>query len=144
MEHVIRVIDGVRIPLRLFQVHMKAQHSATVFQVADLDAALRYYVDVLGFTVDFRFGAYAGIVLGDVCVHLCGHAFHQRPVGGGTVCIFCDEVDAYFAEITSRGANTKTEPRDYDYGMRDFMVVDPDGNHLSFGCPVRVKEWSSN
>ena len=25
-------------------------------------------------------------------------------------------------------------PKDYAYGMRDFIVADPDGNHLAFGC----------
>ncbi|WP_050029713.1 glyoxalase superfamily protein [Verrucomicrobium sp. BvORR034] len=116
---------------------MKAQQSATVFQVSNLEAALKHYVEVLGFTEDFRFGEYAGVTIGDVCVHLCAHSIHQRPVGGGTVCIFADEVDSYYREIQAKGAQIKAEPRDYPYGMRDFMVVDPDGNHLSFGCEVK-------
>jgi uncharacterized glyoxalase superfamily protein PhnB len=116
---------------------MKAQQSATVFQVSNLEAALKHYVEVLGFTEDFRFGDYAGVTIGDVCVHLCAHSIHQRPVGGGTVCIFADEVDSYYREIQAKGAQIKAEPRDYPYGMRDFMVVDPDGNHLSFGCEVK-------
>lgn len=117
---------------------MKAQQSATVFQVSNLDAALKHYVEVLGFKEDFRFGEYAGVTMGEVCVHLCAHSIHQRPVGGGTVSIFCDEVDSYYLQVQAKGAQVKAEPHDYPYGMRDFMVVDPDGNHLSFGCETKA------
>jgi uncharacterized glyoxalase superfamily protein PhnB len=51
------------------------------------------------------------------------------------VYIFCaDPVDAYYAELTSRGATLIAPPKNYAYGMRDFIVVDLDGNHLAFGC----------
>jgi uncharacterized glyoxalase superfamily protein PhnB len=116
---------------------MNPQSAASVFQVASVDTALRYYKEVLGFTEDFRFGDYAGVKLGDACIHLCSHSVHQRPIGGGTIYVFCDEVDSYFAEIVAKGAVVKSEPRDYDYGMRDFMTVDPDGNHLAFGCETK-------
>lgn len=107
-----------------------------VFQVSDLGAALKHYTEVLGFSEDFRFGEYAGVRLGEACLHLCAHQIHGRPVGGGTAALFCDEVDAYCAAIKARGARVKTDPQDYPYGMRDFMVMDPDGNHLSFGCSI--------
>ena len=113
---------------------MKTQGAAPVLQVSSLDDALKYYDNVLGFTEDFRFGDYAGVRHGDVMLHLCAHDFHKRPIGGGTVSIFCDEVDDYFAEIKRKGAIVKGEPENRPYGMRDFMAVDPDGNHLSFGC----------
>jgi predicted enzyme related to lactoylglutathione lyase len=114
---------------------VKTRHAAPVFQVADLEASLKHYTAVLGFSPDCRFGDYAGVKLGDVCFHLCGHTIHQRPVGGGTVYVFCAEpVDAYYAELTSRGAKLIAPPCDCAYGMRDFMVADPDGNQLAFGC----------
>ena len=114
---------------------VKTRHAAPVFQVADLEASIRHYTEVLGFSPDFRFGDYAGVKRGDVCLHLCGHTIHQRPVGGGTVYIFCAEpVDTYHAELVTRGAKLIAPPKDYAYGMRDFMVVDLDGNHLAFGC----------
>jgi predicted enzyme related to lactoylglutathione lyase len=114
---------------------LKTRHVAPVFQVADLEASIRHYTEILGFSADFRFDDYAGVQLDDVCLHLCGHSIHQRPVGGGTAYIFCAEpVDAYYAELVSRGAKVFAPPKDYAYGMRDFIVVDPDGNHLAFGC----------
>ncbi len=78
---------------------MQPHAAASAFQVAHLDTALRYYVEVLGFTEDFRFGLYAGIKFGPVQIHLNGNETHLKPVGSGSVFIFCDEVDAYFAAI---------------------------------------------
>jgi uncharacterized glyoxalase superfamily protein PhnB len=59
-----------------------------------------------------------------------------KPPGGGTVYVFCDEVDAYFGKIRGLGAKPECEPRDNFYGMRDFVIHDPDGNRLSFGCSL--------
>ena len=113
---------------------MKTQGLAPVLQVSSLKDALKYYEEVLGFKEDFRFGDYAGVRNGEVTLHLCAHDFHRRPIGGGTVNIFCDEVDNYFEDIRKKGAIVKVPPDNRPYGMRDFMVLDPDGNHLSFGC----------
>ena len=40
---------------------MTPQSAAAVFQVANLDAALKHYKEVFGFSEEFRFGDYAGI-----------------------------------------------------------------------------------
>jgi len=32
----------------------------------------------------------------------------------------------------------KVEPADQRYGIRDFIVLDPDGNHMTFGCEIRM------
>ncbi|MEM7627448.1 MAG: VOC family protein [Planctomycetota bacterium] len=116
---------------------MKINSAAAVFPVSDLDASLRYFTEVLGFSEDFRVDQYAGIKLDGCCLHLSHHSNpNTGEPGTGAVYIFCDEVDGYFADIAGRGAATDGEPRDYDYGMRDFIVRDPDGNQLSFGAPT--------
>jgi predicted enzyme related to lactoylglutathione lyase len=116
---------------------MKTTTAIPVFQVSDVEASLKHYTGIFGFSEDFRFGDYAGIKLGDVRLHLSGHHVHERPVGGGTAYILCDEVDDYCAKIKTNGAIVKSDPKDYPYGMRDFMAVDPDGNHLAFGCEAK-------
>jgi len=117
---------------------MKTTTAIPVFQVSDVEASLKHYTGIFGFSEDFRFGDYAGIKLGDVRLHLSGHSVHERPVGGGTAYILCDEVDDYCAKIKKNGAIVKSDPKDYPYGMRDFMAVDPDGNHLAFGCEAKT------
>ena len=37
------------------------------------------------------------------------------------------------SELAARGAKVIKPPENYDYGMRDFDVVDLDGNQLTFG-----------
>ena len=115
---------------------MKISGAATVFQVSNLEASLKFYRDVLGFEEDFEFGPYAGIHLGEFCLHLCAHTVWKRRCGGGAVSVFADEVDAYCAEVEARGAQIRLRPTDEEYGMRDFVLSDPDGNLLTFGCPL--------
>jgi uncharacterized glyoxalase superfamily protein PhnB len=43
------------------------------------------------------------------------------------------DVDRIYAEVSGRGARLLNQPEDRDYGMRDFDVVDADGNQLTFG-----------
>lgn len=114
---------------------MKINSSATVLPVSDLDASLRYFAEVLGFREEFRFGQYAGIERDECHIHLSQHGNpNTSEPGSGAVYIFCDEVDGYFAEIVSRGAQVMEKPKNYEYGMRDFVVRDLDGNRLSFGA----------
>jgi len=118
---------------------MKTHGSATTFHVADLEKSLAFYTLVLGFAERFRFGDYAGVEHGEVQIHLSGpKSMNKRAVGQGGIYIFCDDVDAYYAEITGRGATAQAPPRDYEYGMRDFAVEDPDGNLVGFGQETKA------
>jgi len=120
---------------------MKTKHVTPVFKVGSLSKALAHYKEVLGFAEDFRIGNYAGVKLGSISIHLAeqsedGDSEYAKPIGGSTIYVFCDEVDSYYAEIRSKGAEVKYPPKNWPYGMRDFRVADPDGNHLSFGCDL--------
>ncbi len=114
---------------------MTPECAAVVFHVSDLEAALAYYTGVLGFGHDFRYGGYAGLQFGNMLLHLsdAGEQGLKRPVGGGHVCVFCDEVDQYHHDVVSRGAHILVQPADRPYGMRDFALEDKDGNVLVFG-----------
>jgi predicted enzyme related to lactoylglutathione lyase len=113
---------------------MKTFGSATTFHVSDLAASLKYYTEVLGFSEQFRFGDYAGVEYGEVQIHLSGpKATNKKQVGQGGIYIFCDDVDGYFAEVSAKGAMTQAAPKDYEYGMRDFVIEDPDANHIGVG-----------
>ena len=69
----------------------------------------------------------------EVALHLLAAQQTERLPGNGGICIFVKDVDAVHAELVKRGARVIKTPQDYDYGMRDFDVVDLDGNHLTFG-----------
>ncbi|WP_342732976.1 VOC family protein [Bradyrhizobium sp. B117] len=113
--------------------------SATVFVVSDIAASLAYYRDVLGFEVTFEYGqppSYACLCRDEVGLHLLAAAATKRLPGHGGLCVFVRDVDEICAEVSRRGARLLNRPEDRDYGMRDFDVVDADGNQITFGMGV--------
>ena len=113
---------------------MKADCSATIFHVSDVETSIKYYVDVLGFSVDFRYKNLASVEYDAVLVYLSGPGQDvKKAVGQGSIYIFCDEVDQYFQDIAAKGAEVVIAPDDRPYGMRDFAIKDQDGNIITFG-----------
>jgi uncharacterized glyoxalase superfamily protein PhnB len=113
--------------------------SAAVLTVGDLAASMKHYRDVLGFSVTFEYGeplSYVCLCREDVQLHLASAALTKHASGNGDVAVFVTGVDAIHAELAVRGANILAPPQNRDYGMRDFSVVDPDANRLTFGEPV--------
>ena len=110
--------------------------AATVLVVNDVLRSVEHYRDVLGFHTEFTYGEpvfYAGVERDGVDIHLQAASHTKRQPGHGAVNIFVTDVDSLYGELKSRGARTLNEPKDYAYGMRDFDVLDLDGNQLSFG-----------
>ena len=110
--------------------------AATVFVVSDITASIGYYRDTLGFAVTFQYGnpaSYACLCRDEVALHLLAAYRTKRLPGNGGLCVFVSDVDAVYAELAARGAKALNPPQNYDYGMRDFDVIDPDGNQLTFG-----------
>jgi catechol 2,3-dioxygenase-like lactoylglutathione lyase family enzyme len=115
---------------------MRTKALVPVFHVADVAAAVDYYVNSLGFTLSFRYGTYAGLTLGDCELHLTDPGEPRHVVGAGTAYMLCDEVDEYYSSLTAAGVRLKGKPTDRSYGMRDFAIFDLDGNQITFGCDI--------
>lgn len=110
--------------------------AATVFVVADIAKSTEHYRDVLGFAITFEYGNptyYVCLCQDEVALHLLSASQTDRLPGNGAVCVFVRDVDAVHAELAARGARIVKPPQNYDYGMRDFDLIDPDGNQLTFG-----------
>jgi catechol 2,3-dioxygenase-like lactoylglutathione lyase family enzyme len=110
--------------------------AATVFVVTDMAKSVGYYRDMLGFQVTFEYGQptfYACLCRDEVALHLIASAQTKRLPGNGGISVFVRDVDAVYAELEARGAKLVSRPQNYDYGMRDFDIVDLDGNQLTFG-----------
>ena len=58
---------------------------------------------------------------------------HGNRVGLGWTYIGIDGTDALFERAKAAGAEIVREPFDTDYGSRDFMVRDPEGNMWMLG-----------
>ena len=110
--------------------------AATVFVVSDVAASLAYYRNCLGFDITFEYEDplfYVCLCRDEVALHLLAARGTKRLPGNGGVCIFVKDVDAVHAELVKRGAKITLPPADRDYAMRDFNVVDLDGNQLTYG-----------
>jgi len=112
--------------------------SAPVFAVADIAASLVHYRDVLGFQVSFEWGDplfYVCLCRDEVALHLVSSRGGRAP-GQSVLCVFVTDVDALHAEFAGLGAKVTGPPQTHDYGMRDFDVLDLDGNRLIYGMGV--------
>ena len=111
-----------------------------ILDVRNVDVALRFYVEQLGFQVDFRYeddpNNYAGVSRGSVCLHMQWQdeeLFRSGMAGRLRVRILVDDPDALFEAYRARGAfDEKTQIRDSPWGTREFGFRDIDGNGLMF------------
>lgn len=115
---------------------MKPIGSSAVFHVTDIEKAIEFYTENFGFEVDFRHGAYVGLSVGDVCLHLSSFYPYKNNTGHGNLYIFFEEVDDLYNRLVKAGVEFYFPIGDRDYGMRDFSVKDPDGNQIGLGASI--------
>ena len=104
--------------------------------VSDVQRALAFYLDQLGFTLGWKWGSpltHANACRDSIAVDLIASVAGRS--GTAMAYVQVRGVDAYFAELKSRNVELSAIG-DRPYGMRDFEVVDPFGNRLAFGEPT--------
>jgi catechol 2,3-dioxygenase-like lactoylglutathione lyase family enzyme len=116
---------------------------APEFFVRDIGASIAFY-QRLGFTVLRQEPDFAVVALGDAHVLLAAESIGDSrwlasgPRGLGlNVRIMVDDVDAAFGRASDAGARLVHPLADRGYGLRDFIIADPDGFLLRFAEPVR-------
>jgi uncharacterized glyoxalase superfamily protein PhnB len=104
--------------------------------VSNVDKAAEYYVNVLGFTVDWGNdqGGIGGVSQGDCRLFITNAEFRQ-PSNTGTVVVWLNldsrqEVDELFHRWHAAGAKILAEPEDKPWHLREFRIADPDGNEF--------------
>jgi uncharacterized glyoxalase superfamily protein PhnB len=116
---------------------MKILSSANVLSVKDVQSSLNFYKNVLGAKDYFSFGDYAGVLLGLVEIHLAGPSVDlRRNEGHSSIYFFCENVDEYYKDFSSKGAKIAVALDNQPYSMRDFVIEDLDGNLLTFGQEI--------
>src|SRR5262245_24672620 len=104
-----------------------------VIPVADVPKAVAFYRDRLGFTPLFEYGPYAGVKRGPIELHLNGHG-SPGPV---PVRIAVRGVDELYEELEKQKVIHPDEPLETKpFGMRQFSVLDLDGNTITFAQNV--------
>ena len=115
---------------------------APQFLVDDLDAAIAYYRDKLGFEVDFKYESfYASVTRDGFAIHLkCAAKLaadrdHRRQHEHLDAYISVSGVRELFRELESRGARVLQPLQERPWGCVDFYVEDPEGYILCFSEP---------
>jgi catechol 2,3-dioxygenase-like lactoylglutathione lyase family enzyme len=118
----------------------KLNQTIPILDVRSVEDALRFYVDRLGFEVEFRYEAdpdnYAGVYRDNVFLHMQWQD-HEHFASGGAgqarIRIIVDDPDSLYSEFRNNGALPDgVVVRDTAWGTREFGFRDPDGNGLSF------------
>jgi catechol 2,3-dioxygenase-like lactoylglutathione lyase family enzyme len=118
-------------------------HPATSFEavtprlpVRDVDEALTFYIEKLGFALGWTWGTpttHANVCRDSISFDLI--AFPSERCGTALAYVQLSGIDAYFSELKGRHVETG-DIGDRPYGMRDFEVIDPNGNRIAFGEPT--------
>ena len=117
---------------------------APVFAIADVKRSKDYYINKLGFEVDFEWAdnerdpvRYMSVGKNDCRLHL---SQSERP-HKATAYFFIYDVEGYYASVKKAGADITQDLKDWPWNMREFETADPDGNRLIFGQDIsRTKE----
>jgi uncharacterized glyoxalase superfamily protein PhnB len=96
-------------------------------------AGVAYYRDVLGFHVNYQQHDLGVMDRDDVRLLLIART--GRHQGIGSAYVYVEDADALFVELRSKGANVQGEPVSHPWGLRDFPVLDLEGNQIRFGQP---------
>lgn len=99
----------------------------------DVSAGVSYYRDVLGFSVNYQ-QSDIGVMDRDLARILLIARTPQHQ-GIGSCYLYVTDADALHAELAGKGANVQGEPISRPWGLREFAVIDPEGNRLTFGQP---------
>lgn len=99
--------------------------------VGDVAVAVAFYRDVLGFgvTAQFEDGSFALLNAGGAELALVRDA-SPSPQGAY---LYVRGVEALFARCEGAGAQVVYPLTDEPWGLRNFVVTDPDGHRIAIG-----------
>ena len=116
------------------------------FRYRDATAMIDWLCRAFGFTVRARYDEGADvqhaelalgsslIMLGTVRDDSYGRMVGEPGKGGGrSTYVAVADADAVYSRAKAAGAEILEQPVDRDYGSRDFICADPEGNVWSFG-----------
>jgi len=102
---------------------------------ANVDKAVAWYVNTLGFTFDWGDdeGGIAGVSRGHCRLFITNRSFRNSYGNTGRIVIWINlssraEVDELFAEWHAAQARIASKPEDKPWKLREFLAADLDGN----------------
>lgn len=121
------------------EAHVRFERVVPILRMFDIDAARRFYVDYLGFTVDWehRFSddapLYMQVSRAGLVLHLSEH--HGDGTPGSAVYVDTQGVRDYHAELGTRDYPFLNPGVEEDEIGTCMTVLDPFGNTIRFNQP---------
>ena len=125
---------------------MTIQTCRVLLNVADIEASLGFWRDLVGFEVDTRFEhegrlAYAGLKSGEIVLMLNARggdpaARRARPhYTEAVIYLGVRSVHEFVRALRAKGFDAP-DPERQDYGLDEVVVRDPDGYEVAFTSPL--------
>lgn len=116
-----------------------------ILRIFDVPKAKEFYVDFLGFAVDWEhhfeegMPAYIQVSRGGFVLHLSEH--HGDACPGSSIFVWMTGVEEFHREVTGKGYKYLRPGIDTTfYGARAFQVIDPFGNRIGFNERLKDKD----
>ncbi|HKC47368.1 MAG TPA: VOC family protein [Gemmatimonadales bacterium] len=98
--------------------------------LSDVAAGIAHYQQALGFHINYAQADLGVMDRDDVTLLLIQRTAQYTGIGSCEA--YVNDADALHAELVQRGANVQGAPVSHPWGLRDFTVIDLEGNRLVF------------
>lgn len=112
-------------------------HAIPILRIFDEDKAREFYIDYLGFTVDWEHRFEDGMPLylqvsrNNMKVHLSEH--HGDACPGSTIFVVMEGIDAFHEELTAKAYKYYRPGIEHaPWNAKVMQITDPFGNNLRF------------
>ena len=111
-------------------------HLMPKLPVSDVERSIAYYQEALGLDLAWRTvdGRLAALATGEIEVLLLVPWTGEGAPPAQSSYVYVEDPDALCAEFQEAGADIVDPIASRPYGMRDFVVRDPDGHRFTLGC----------
>ena len=105
-----------------------------ILRVNNLTASIRYYVDVLGFKVDWEARPMASVSRSGRGIMLCQG---EQGQPGTWLWIGVEDIEPLFTDFSAKGVKFREQPTNYPWAY-EMKIEDPDGHVLRFGSEPKA------
>ena len=140
-----RAVSDAGAALLLYEARMTGNtiQITPFMHVAEVDPAVRFFVDILGFTALVHARDYAYVEREGAGIRIQAHDDEKElPAGTGGFAYYIDVRDLALVEAQLKDALAALPPGDVHgpvdqhYGQRELMIRAPDGNLVVFGQAI--------
>ena len=114
------------------------------YQVADVNRAIEFYTQLLGFALDQREGPFAAVSLGNLRLILSGPGTSgarpmpdgqkQQPGGWNRILVYVEDLEERVRSLTEAGVPFRNAI-ETGQGGSQILIEDPDGNPIELHQP---------